>query len=148
MDIIFIVKKNIADYQYYIFIIIRLVRITFFSLGDVYSKKALYSEFLSPYSLLFYKAINETNFFAVFSIPFIFIKIIEDNIDNASIFVGFKEYLTGKKLLYSILLFLCDFFYELSFMIIIDKFSPNHLPLAFILDSLGLNLIRIIQYNV
>ena len=148
IDIIFIVQKKIVDYQYYIFVIIRIVRIIILCFGDVYSKKALYSEFLSPYSLIFYKAIFETIFLAIFSIPFIFIKITEDNIDNASIFVGFKEYFIGKKLLYSILLFFSDFFYELCFTIIIDKFSPNHLPLAYILDAFGQNLIDIIQFII
>ena len=145
MDIISIKEKNIIDYQYYIFILMRLIRIIFFSFGDGYSKKALHSEFLSPYSLLLYKAIYETIFLAVFSIPFIFIKITEDNIDNASIFVGFKEYLTGIKFLYSFLLCICDFFYQLFIMIIIDRFTPNHLPLAHILDAFGYNISIIIR---
>ena len=148
MDIIMIVGKNITDYQYYIFILTRLIRIIIFSFKNSYSKIALNSGLLSPYLLLLYKAIYETIFLGIFSIPFIFIKITEDNINNESIFVGFKEYLTGIKFLYSFLLLICNFFYRLFYMLIIDQFSPNHLPLAHTLDSFGDTLFFIIRLAV
>ena len=144
MDIIMITEKGIKDYQYYIFVLIRLIRIIFFSFGDSYAKKALTCEILSPYSLLLFKAIYETIFLGIFSIPFIFIKINDDIVINESIFVGFKQYLTGKKLLYSFLRLICDFLYQLFFMYIIDKFSPNHLALANIIDSFGDNVYKVI----
>ena len=145
MDIIMITGKKITDYRYYIFILMRLIRIAIFSFENSYVKKALNSGFISPYSLLLFKAIFETILLGIFSIPFIFIKISERNINNESIFVGFKEYLTGIKLLYSFIRLFCEFFYRLFLTIIIYRFSPNHLPLAHILDSFGSTLSVIIQ---
>ena len=145
MDIIMIVKRSITDFRYYIFILIRLIRISLFSFENSYTKMALDSEFLSPYSILLFKAVSETILLGIFSIPFIFIKINDDNIINESIFVGFKEYLTGIKLLYSFIRFFCEFLYRLFIIIIIDRFSPNHLALAHIVDSFGSTLSVIIQ---
>ena len=145
MDIIMIVKRSITDFRYYIFILIRLIRISLFSFENSYTKMALDSEFLSPYSLLLFKAVSETILLGIFSIPFIFIKINDENIINESIFVGFKEYLTGIKLLYSFIRFFCEFLYRLFIIIIIDRFSPNHLALAHIVDSFGSTLSVIIQ---
>ena len=54
MDIIMIIKGKITDFRYYIFILIRLIRISLFSFENSYSKIALNSEFLSPYSLLLF----------------------------------------------------------------------------------------------
>ena len=148
MDIIMIMQNNITDYRYYIFILMRLLRIALFSFENVYSKKAFYYEFLSPYSLLLFKAVYETIFLGIFSIPFIFIKITDDKVNNESIFVGFKQYLTGIKILYSFLQLFCEFFYRLFIMLIIDQFSPNHLSLAHTLDSIGRNVSQIIQLAV
>ena len=92
-----------------------------------------------------FKAVSETILLGIFSIPFIFIKINDENIINESIFVGFKEYLTGIKLLYSFIRLFCEFFYKLFITIIIDRFSPNHLALAHIVDSFGSTLSVIIQ---
>ena len=145
MDIIMIVKRSITDFRYYIFILMRLIRISLFSFENSYTKMALDSEFLSPYSILLFKAVSETILLGIFSIPFIFIKINDDNIINESIFVGFKEYLNGIKLLYSFIRFFCEFLYRLFIIIIIDRFSPNHLALAHIVDSFGSTLSVIIQ---
>ena len=145
MDFIMIVKRSITDFRYYIFILIRLIRISLFSFENSYTKMALDSEFLSPYSILLFKAVSETILLGIFSIPFIFIKINDENIINESIFVGFKEYLTGIKLLYSFIRFFREFLYRLFIIIIIDRFSPNHLALAHIVDSFGSTLSVIIQ---
>lgn len=144
IDIITIVENEIRDYQYYILIIMRLFRLTCFAFGDGYSKKVLYSEFLSPYSLLLYKAIYETIFLIIISIPFIFLKTNDLYIDNDNIFKGFPEHMSGMKLLYSFCFMICQFFYNLFLMIIIDRFSPSHLPLAYFLESLGFAIYDII----
>ena len=148
MDIVMITNKSITNYRYYIFILVRLIRMIIFSFKNSYTKLVFNYELLSPYSLLLYKSIYETIFLAIFSIPFIFIKIKDENIDNESIFIGFKEYLTGINFLYSFLILFCNFFYRLFIMIIIDRFSPNHLPLAYTLDSFGLTLSTIIQLAI
>ena len=101
-DIIKIIQLDIAEYQYYIFVVLRIIRIILFCFGDCYSKIALYSAFLSPYSLLLYKALYGTFFLVIFSIPFIFIKINELYVEDGTIFIGFGEYLSGIKLVYMI----------------------------------------------
>ena len=82
----------------------------------------------------------------IFSIPFIFIKMSEKYVDNTSIFAGFSEYLTGIKILYIILLFICDFLYDMDLLLIIDKFSPSHLTLSYILESLSNTVYQLINY--
>ena len=144
-DIIKIIQLDIEEYQYYIFVVLRIIRIILFCFGNCYSKIALYSAFLSPYSLLLYKAIYETFFLLIFSIPFIFIKMSELYVENGSIFIGFRAYLSGIKILYSIILFILDFLYDLVLLAIIDKFSPNHLALAHILESFGSSIYSIIK---
>ena len=147
-DIIKIIQLDIAEYQYYIFVVLRIIRIILFCFGDCYSKIALYSAFLSPYSLLLYKALYETFFLIIFSIPFIFIKINELYVEDGTIFIGFGEYLSGIKLVYSSLLFISNFLFDLILMTIIDKFSPNHLTLAHILESFGNSIYYLIRNRV
>ena len=122
----------------------RLFRLLCFAFGDSYSKRVLYSQFLSPYSLLLFKAIYETIFLIIVSIPFIFLKTSDLYIDNGNIFEGFLEHMSGMKLLYSFCFMLCEFFYDIFLMIIIDRFSPSHLPLAYFLESLGFEIYGII----
>ena len=145
IDIIRIIDLNIEQYIFYIYVFIRLIRAVLFCFGDAFSKMALYSAFLSPFSLLLFKAFYETVFLIVFSIPFIFLKTSDLYVDNESIFIGYKEYLRGIKLLYSILLFIADYLYDLNLMIIIDKFSPSHLPLAYIFESFGITIYKLIR---
>ena len=140
IDIFKIVENKITYYQYYIFIIMRLFRLACFAFGDSYSKKVIYSQFISPYSLLLFKALYETFFSIIVSIPFIFLKTSDLYIDNGNIFEGFPEYMSGMKLLYSFCFMLCEFFYDLFLMIIIDRFSPSHLALAYFLESLGFEI--------
>ena len=148
IDIIQIVNKHVDEYKYYIYVIMRLIRLTLYCFGNCYSKMALYSAFLSPFALLLYKALYETAFLIIYSIPFIFIKMSDLFVDNQSIFVGFKEYFTGIKILYSILLFVIDFLNDMVLMIIIDKFSPSNLTLAFILESFGFSVYTVIIYSI
>ena len=145
MDIFMIVKRGITDFRYYIFILMRLFRVTLLSFENSYTKLALNSEVLSPYSILLFKAVSETILLGIFSIPFIFIKCKEDEVVYENIFVEFKKFLTGIKLLYSFIRFCCEFLYRLFIIIIIDRFSPNHLALVHVVDSFGSTLSVIIE---
>lgn len=49
IDTVEIVHKKITDYQYYIYVIVYLIKLLLFSFGDNYAKKALYTEYLSPF---------------------------------------------------------------------------------------------------
>ena len=141
-DIIEIVNKKITDYQYYIYIIMRLIKLVLFSLEDNYSKQVLHTQFVSPFSLMIFSGIFETIFLLIFSIPFIFIKTRDTGV---SIFIDFKEYLKGTNLLISFGILFCEFFFQIFISIIIDRFSPSHLPLGFIIISFLNNIYQIIK---
>ena len=145
IDTIQIVQKEIISFQYYIYVILRFLRIIVFNFVNSFTKNALCFTFLSPYSLMLYKAIYETVFLLIYSIPFIFIRMSDFYVDDESIFVGFKVYLTGIKLFFSFILFISDFLYSWILILIIDKFSPNHLALANILESLCNTIYSIIK---
>ena len=146
IDIFEIVQKKIIDYQYYIYIILYLIKLLLFAFGDNYAKKTLYTEYLSPYSLMLSMAVYESIFAIIFSIPFIFLKTKGTNIN---IFYEISKNLNGSKIILSIGLFVCNFLYQMFLIIIMDRFSPSHLCLGFILNSFASNIYTIIKnfYN-
>ena len=146
IDIFEIVKKKIIDYQYYIYIILYLIKLLLFAFGDNYAKKTLYTEYLSPYSLMLSMAVYESIFAIIFSIPFIFLKTKGTNIN---IFYEMSKLLNSSKIILSIGLFVCNFLYQMFLIIIMDRFSPSHLCLGFILNSFAKNIYTIIKnfYN-
>ena len=141
-DIIEIVDRKITDYQYYIFIFIRMIKLFLFALDDNYSKQVFHTHFLSPFSLMLFNGIFETLFLLIFSIPFIFLKTRDTGV---SIFIDFKEYLKGINLLISFGILFCNFFFQTFVLIIIDRFSPSHLALGFIIYSFCYNIFHIIM---
>ena len=94
---------------------------------------------------MIFMAIEETIFLIISSIPFIFIK---SNTSNKIVFEDFLGFLSGINLLYSIVIFLSNFFHEAFLLIIIDRFSPSHLPLGFIMNSFLYNIYRIIKNKI
>ena len=94
---------------------------------------------------MIFMAIEETIFLIISSIPFIFIKY---NASNKIVFEDFLGFLSGINLLYSIVIFLSNFFHEAFLLIIIDRFSPSHLPLGFIMNSFLYNIYRIIKNKI
>ena len=134
-DIITIVNLNIKEVNYYIYIVIRIVRLILLCFLYCYSKKVLNSAFLSPYSIIAFEAIYENIFLIFFTIPLIFIPIKEFNNEKDIIFKSFLNYLKGINILYSILLLINDYLIVLFRMFIIYKFSPSHFTLALILES-------------
>ena len=145
IDVIKIIENSITDYQYYILCFVKLLRLAFFCIGDNYIKYALYSEMLSPYSIELYKAIYKNIFLIIFSIPFIFLKTNDIYIESSSVFTGFIFYFQGIKILYTFCFIILHFLYDLFLVIIIDRFSPNHLTLAYMLESFGSTIYNIIE---
>lgn len=142
-DLLFLLdKRNSSFLNIIIYILVKIFNTIFFSVEDVYGKKVLTNNFLSPYSLLFYKGLYEIIFLFFFSIPFIFIKIEKDNIFN-----GFKEIFNNINILKEISLMITNFFYNIFIWIIVDKFSPNHLAMANIFESFGYFLAQLIFEN-
>ena len=148
IDIVEITKQEITDYRYYIYIFVRIIRLTFYSILDSYAKLAMYSSFLSPYSLLLYMSLYEIVFLIIFSIPFIFITVEDFDGSKEIIFKQFLKYLTGTKLVYTILIFINAFLTELFLMYIIDRFSPSHLALAILLKPFFKNIYNIFKYMI
>ena len=145
IDIIEIIDRRISDYQYYIYVFIRILRLIFYACMDNYAKHTLYTEFLTPFSLMVNIAIIESIFLLIFSIPFIFIRTSDT---NEIIFVDFVQFLKGTNLLFSLCILLTNFFFETFVLIIIDRFSPSHLPLGFIIYSFCNNIYKIIRNSI
>ena len=142
IDIIEIVDRKISDYQFYIYDFMRILKLFLFSFEDNYAKHALYTEFLNPFSLMVYMAIIESILLLIFSIPFIYIKTRDT---NEIIFVDFVEYLKGTNFLLSLGILISNYLFETFLLIIIDKFSPSHLPLGFIFFSFCNNIYSLIK---
>ena len=120
----------------------RILKLFLFSFEDNYAKHALYTEFLNPFSLMVYMAIIESILLLIFSIPFIYIKTRDT---NEIIFVDFVEYLKGTNFLLSLGILISNYLFETFLLIIIDKFSPSHLPLGFIFFSFCNNIYSLIK---
>ena len=147
-DIITIINLNKKAVNYYINILIRIIRLILLCFLFCYSKKILNSAFLSPYSLIAFRSIHEFVYLALFTIPLIFINIKEFNNNEDIIFKSFMQYLKGIRILYSILLLIDDYLLDLLTMFIIHKFSPSHLTLAMILESFLNLLYKVIRNHI
>ena len=149
VDIVKIVMFRINVIYYYIFVIIRILRLIFHCLLYCYSKKEFESSLLTPFSIIAFRSIYETLFLGIFSIPFTFIPISEFYKEEKEIlFKGFIDYLSGMRLLYNIILLIDDYLIDVFTMLIIDKFSPSHVALVITLESFGEKLYQIINNNI
>ena len=145
IDIIGLIQNKISQYQFYICTLLKILKYILLAIKDNYSKKVLFSEYISTFSLMLVMGLYELFFLAIFSIPFIFVKKRDT---KTNIFVEFLVFLKGTKLILSICSLISDFAYETFLLIIIDKFSPSHLPLGFILFSFLSNIYIIIEYRL
>jgi len=146
IDIIQLVMKKVNYLGYYIYMLARILRLILQCLLYCFSKKEFESSILTPYSIIAFRAIFETIFLGIFSIPFIFTKVNDfDKNDGEILFTRFKLYFTGINLLYSIILFIINYLIDISFMLIIDKFSTSHLALAIGSESFAGNAYVIIR---
>ena len=128
------------------FLIMRILRLSFFAIKNVIGKKAMMKNFMTPFSLLLYEGIYDFVFLLVFSIPFSFIKIIDYiGEDAVNLFYQIGNFVYGINILYILLLLFSDFFYVLFLWIIIDIFSPSHLVLALILENFGYTVYTMIK---
>ena len=145
IDIIELIKNKISQYPFYILSFIKLLKLILMSIKDVYSKKVLFENYISTFTLMLITGLYELLFLAFYTIPFIFIKVKNK---PQIIFIDFIEFLRGTQLILSLSILICKFVYALFLLIIIDKFSPSHLPLSFILYSFFDNIYFIIKNAV
>jgi len=130
------------DINYIYFLILIIFVSIFYALEDVIGKKALIEEFLSPYSILFYKGIYETVLLILFSIPFFFIKI-----EDGNIFYIFVMKLNNIKTICLVFLsMIMNFAYNVFIWIINDRFSPNDLAMVMVLQGF-LDKIYLLIFN-
>jgi hypothetical protein len=133
---------NNWDIKSIFFLILIIFESVLYALEDVIGKKALIEEFLSPYSILFYKGIYEIVLLIIFSIPFFFIKIEDENI----FYIFIKRLNSFKKKFFYFLLIIVNFAYNVFIWIINDRFSPNDLAMVMILQGL-LDKIYLLIFN-
>ena len=133
---------NNWDIKSIFFLILIIFDSIFYALEDVIGKKALIEEFLSPYSILFYKGIYETTLLIILSIPFFFIKIEDENIFY--IFVMKLNNFTN--VIYVFLSMIMNFAYNVFIWIINDRFSPNDLAMVMVLQGF-LDKIYLLIFN-
>ena len=128
-----------------IYIIIKLFSKILYSIEDVLAKVIFLFYFFSPYSLLLAKSILQFFYLALFSFPFIFIKITNEKNENKLIFSMIGDIFEEKNyILIEILFSIISFFYNLFLFKIIDEFSPNHFIIAKVVENLGIFIINII----
>ena len=133
---------NYWDIKYIFFLILKIIEGIFYALEDIIGKKALIEEFLSPYSILFYKGICETVLLIIFSIPFFFIKIQDENI----FYIFVRRLNSFRNKIFYFLLIIVNFIYNVFIWIIIDRFSPNDLAMVMILEGF-LDKIYLLIFN-
>ena len=123
-----------------IYLLVLIICIFFNSLSYVLGKKALFSEFLSPQSILSYIGLYQLLLSILFSIPFMFIKIdISGKKDN--VFKIFRDALNNwKNIIFCLLYMVTECTYELFLWIIIDRFLPNDLAIALIIKGLAVKI--------
>ena len=130
------IKSSFIDSVLYI--VIKIFADFLYSLESVLAKVLFLKYYISPYFLLMIKAIFKFLFSILFSIPLFFVKF-KDKI----IFSMFKDIFNEKiNILYYIIYFINSFFYNILDYLIVDKFSPTHSAIAYILENLGIFIIN------
>ena len=140
IDITNNIKESIEIRMSIIHVSIKIISNIIYSYINVFSKIIFENDYLTPYSLLLYKALFELVYLLIFSIIFIIIKIKDKTI--FVMFGGIFDNTTRISLM--IVLILISFFYNISILQLIDKFSPSNFIVArafenfssFIIDDL------------
>ena len=134
---IFDIYLNVDDFDMkaIIHILIRIISNIFYSYTNVSTKVILDNYYLTPYSLLLLKAIFEFIYLIIFSIPFFIIKIEGENEQEEKklIYCMFSSIFENDytiKILSVIGLVIISFIYNISILLLIDKFTPNNFIVA------------------
>ena len=120
-------KSKLEIFIYFLFLIAQTIA---YSLEDVLNKIALSRESLTPYSLLFYKAVFQIPLVIITSI--IVLPIHNSFSDFSSFDTGYKTYELLRRALFIILNILRSIF----LVQVIDKFSSQHLSILKVMESI------------
>ena len=122
---------NIYVYESFrgIIFLIYFFDLMFYAFQNSYGKKAFLYGFISPYDLLIREGLYEILLALIFSVVIIFTK--NDIFSVMSFFFSKSKYI-----LYLLGHFFAKFFEDTFGWFIIDRFSPNYLPLALIFEDI------------
>ena len=125
-DLIIIINKSdkIDRYAY----IIIPIGYLFLTVEDSFGKKVILYGYISIYLLIVMRGLIKFIFVGIFTL-FMYL-FDEDNIKNIIFF------LEGTKVLYFLAFIILSFFENIFLWIIIDRFSPNHIPFAIIYNQI------------
>jgi hypothetical protein len=127
-----------------IYILIKIFNTLCYSVENVYGKKILMENFITPYNLLLIRGSLNLILLLFFSIPFIFIEV-NDNDEKSIIFIQFWKFINSEILVKSIILMIVNFFYNINIWIIVDYFSPNHLSMGNIFEYFSYSIYSLID---
>ena len=128
-----------------IYILIRILNEVLYSLVNVLAKYIFLFHFISTYYLLIYKSIFDFFYLIIFSFPFIFIKLQDQNGESKLVFSMIINIFDDKKYFAIVLGFIIvSFLYNNLIFIIIDIFSPNHFAISKLLENFGIFLTDLI----
>ena len=138
------IERKSALINSVLYIVIKIFTELLYSLENVICKVLFLKYYITPYFLLLMSGIIKFFFSIIFSIPLLFVKF-RDKI----IFSMFKDIFNEKiNILYYIIYFINSFFYNILDYLIVDKFSPTHSAIAYILENLGIFIINAIQKDM
>ena len=103
---------------------------------------------MHSYTLLFNKSIFQFFYLLLFSFPFIFIKLDEENGESKTVFSMIGDIFEDKIYIYIVIVYtITSFFYNNLYFKIIDVFSPNHFVISRIFEFFGIFIIDLIVYG-
>ena len=128
-----------------IYLILRIFRVFLYSLEDVIGKLILLYQYFTTYSLLLNKSIIQIILSIIFSFPFIFVKIKDEENNQRSIYGMIGEIFDDKLNILKYFFFtIISFFYNILCWQIIDIFSPNHFCVSQVFEGFGLLIMNLI----
>ena len=150
IDIIQIKKENGNNLAIpIVYLIVKTVSISLYSLENVLAKLMFLYDFISPYSLLLYKSIIHFFYLVIFSIFFIFIKFKDKDGNKKTIFSMILNIFDDKKYIIIVIGYTINsFFYNILDLQIINVFSPNHFVIARVFENFGIFVINLIFNGV
>ena len=138
LDIIQIKKTDISGISLFVFILIKILAIIFYSVEDTIAKIILTYNSISPYIFLFCRAFIVNLLVLIFSVIFIFVYLPDEKGENSCVFTRFwKLYEDKTNIICYIFLLIESYLYNLNIFFVIDKFSSNHLAMTTIIGHFG-----------
>ena len=149
LDFIEIKNENENLIYAIIYLIVRIFDVLLFSIADVLYKVMFFKYYFSPYSLLLIKAIIQSFYLIIFTIPFFFIKFKDENGQEILLFSLFKNIFKDKlKILLYIIFCINSLFYNIFNLLLIDNFSANHSAISRIFENMGIFIIVLISKGI